>query len=47
MHLYKDKIKSDDWKCFEKYLVANKGYLLKLDLKNDYQTYLSFSWDII
>ena len=55
MHLVKDKIKFDDWKCFENYLLANKGYLLKFDLKNGYhhidifdshQTYLGFSWDI-
>ena len=36
MHLYKDKIKFDDWKCFENYLLANKGYLFKFDLKNGY-----------
>ena len=29
MHLYKDKTKSDDWKCFKNYLLANKVYLLK------------------
>ena len=55
MHLYKDKIKFDDWKCFENYLIANKSYLFKFDLKNVYhhidifdslQTYLGFSWDI-
>ena len=55
MHLYKDKIKFDDWKCFERYLLANKGYPFKFDLKNCYhhidifdshQTYLGFSWDI-
>ena len=55
MHLYKDKIKFDHWKCFENYLLANKGYLFKFDLKNGYhhidifdshQTYLGFSWDI-
>ena len=34
MHLYKDKIKFGDWKCFENYLLANKGYLLKFNLKN-------------
>ena len=37
MHLFKDKIKSDDWKCFENYLLANKGYLFKFDLKNGYR----------
>ena len=54
MHLYKDKI--DDWKCFENYLLANKGYLFKFDLKNGYnytdifdfhQTYIGFSWALI
>ena len=37
MHLFKDKIKFDDWKCFENYLLANKGYLFKFDLKNGYR----------
>ena len=55
MNLYKDKIKLDDWKCFENYLPANKGYLFKFDLKNGYHhidifnsypTYLDFSWNI-
>ena len=55
MHLYKDIIKFDDWKCFENYLLENKGYLFKFDLKNGYhhidifdshQTYLGSSWDI-
>ena len=55
MHLYKDKINFDDWKCFENYLLANKDCLFKFDLKNGYhridifdshQTYLGFSWDI-
>ena len=54
-YLYKDKIKFDDWKCFENYLEANKGYLFKFDLKSGYyhvdifsphQTYLGFSWVI-
>ena len=53
-HLYKDKIKFDDWKCFENYLKASEGYLFKFDLKNGYhhvdiyhshQTYLGFSWE--
>ena len=34
MHLYKGRIKFDYWKCFENYLLANKGYLFKFDLKN-------------
>ena len=55
MHLFKGKINFDDWKCFENYLLANKGYLFKFDLKygyhhinifNSHQTYLGFSWDI-
>ena len=53
MHLYKGKIKFDDWKGFENYLQTNEGYLFKFDFKNDYhhigifdshQTYLGFSW---
>ena len=55
MHLYKGRIKFDYWKCFENYLLANKGYLFKFDLKNgchdidifdSHQIYLGFSWDI-
>ena len=55
MYLYKDRIKFGDWKYFENYLLANKGYLFKSDLKNGYhhidifdshQTYFGFSWDI-
>ena len=51
MHLYKNKIKFDDRKCFENYLPAKKGYLYKFDLKNGYhhidifdscQAYLGF-----
>ena len=51
MHLYKDKIKFDDWKYFENCLPAKKGYLYKFDLKNVYhhidifdscQAYLGF-----
>ena len=51
MHLYKDTIKFDGWKCFKNCLLANKGYLFKFDLKNGYhhidifdshQTYLGF-----
>ena len=36
MHLYEDKIKFDDWKFLENYLLASKGYLYKFDLKNGY-----------
>ena len=35
-HVYKDKIKFEDWKCFEHYLEGKKGYLIKFDLKNGY-----------
>ena len=37
MHLFKDKIKFDDWKCCENYLLASKGYLFKFDFKNGYR----------
>ena len=52
-HVYKDKIKFEDWKCFEHYLEGKKGYLFKFDLKNFYhhfdifephQRFLRFSW---
>ena len=51
-HLYKEKIKFDDWKCFENYLEHTDGYVFKFDLKSAYhhvdvfkehQTYLGFS----
>ena len=54
-HLYKDKIKFDDWKCFENYLEHTDGYASEFDLKSGYhhvdvfeehQTYLGFSWKI-
>ena len=54
-HLYKDKIKFDDWKCFENCLEHTDGYTFKFDLKSGYhhvdmfeehQTYLGFSWKI-
>ena len=54
-HLFKDKIKFDDWNSFQNYLESNKGYLFKFDLKSGYhhvdifeehQTYLGFSWEI-
>ena len=54
-HLYKDKIKFDDQKCFENYLKHTDGYAFKFDLKSGYhhvdvfeehQTYLGFSWKI-
>ena len=53
--LYKDKIKLDDWKCFENYLEHTDGYAFKFDLKSDYHhvgmfeehhTYLDFLWKI-
>ena len=52
-HVYKDKIKFEDWKCFEHYLEIKEGYLFKFDLKNGYhhigifephQKFLDFSW---
>ena len=52
-HVYNDKIKFEDWKCFEYYLEGKKWYLFKFDLKNDYhhidifepyQMFLGFSW---
>ena len=54
-HLFKNKIKCDDWNSFQNYLECNKGYLFKFDLKSGYhhvdifdehQTYLGFSWEI-
>ena len=54
-HLYKDKIKLDDWKCFENYLEHTDGCAFKFDLKSDYHhvgmfeehhTYLDFLWKI-
>ena len=35
-HVYKDKIKFEDWKCLEHYLERKKRYLFKFDLKNGY-----------
>ena len=52
-HVYKDKIKFEDWKCFEHYLEGKKGCLFKFDLDNGYhhidifephQKFLGFSW---
>ena len=52
-HVYKDKIKFEDWKCLEHHLEGKKGYVFKFDLKNDYhdidiiephQKFLTFSW---
>ena len=52
-HVYKDKIKFEDWKYLEHHLEGKKGYLFKFDLKNDYhdidiiephQKFLTFSW---
>ena len=52
-HVYKDKIKFEDWKCFEQYLEGKEGCLFKFDLKNGYhhieifephQKFLGFSW---
>ena len=52
-HVYKDKIKFEDWKCFEHYLEGKEGHLFKFDLKSGYhdtdifephQKFLGFSW---
>ena len=52
-HVYKDKIKFEDWKYFENYLEGKEGYLFKFDLKNGYhhsdifeahQKFLGYSW---
>ena len=54
-HLFKDRITFDDWNSFQNYLESNKGYLFKFNLKSRYhnvdifeehQTYLGFSWEI-
>ena len=54
-HIYRDKIKFDDWKCFENYISDHKGYMCKFDLKNGYHhidinsqhhNLLGFSWII-
>ena len=38
-HVYKDKIKFEDWKCFEHYSEGKKGYLFKFDLINGYHNF--------
>jgi len=52
-HVFKETVKFDDWKCFEKYIEKN-GFLYKFDLKQGYhhidifqehQKYLGFSWE--
>ena len=54
-HFCKDKIKFDEWKCFEKYLEHTDGYVFKFDLESGYhhvdvfeedQTYPCSSWKI-
>lgn len=54
-HLLKQKIKFDDWKCFENFLTPQSKWLYKFDLKSGYhhieifeghQTYLGFSWKV-
>ena len=54
-HLYKGKIKFDDWKSFQSHLEGSKGYLFKFNLKsgyyhinifNDHQTFLGCSCEI-
>ena len=51
-HLYKGKIKFDDWKYFENYVEHTDGYAFKFDFRSGYhhvdvleehQTYLGFS----
>ena len=51
-HLFKDKIKFDDWNSFQNYLKGNKDFLFKFDLKSEHhdvdisdehQTYLGIS----
>jgi len=53
-YLNKQKVRFDDWKCFENYLREDQGFLFKFDLKSGYyhidifeshQTYLGFSWE--
>lgn len=36
-HVYKDKIKFEDWKWFEHFLAVKVGELFKLNLKNRYR----------
>ena len=50
-HVYREKIKFEDWKCFEHYLEFKKGHLFKFDLTNGYhdidilhQRFFGFSW---
>ena len=52
-HVYRDKIKFEDWKCFENYLEGKEKYQFNFNLKNDYhhinileihQKLLGFSW---
>ena len=49
-HIYKNKIKFEDWKCFERYLEGTKWYMFKFDLKNSYhyiyEKYLGFSSEV-
>ena len=51
-HVYKDKIKFEDWKI-AKQLISQNGYMFKFDIKQGYhhidildehQEYLGFSW---
>lgn len=49
-NIYKNKIKFEDWKCFERYLEGTKWHMFKFDLKNSYhyiyEKYLGFSWEV-
>ena len=53
-HLMKDRIKYDDWKCFENYLSEDSRWIYNFDIKSGYhhvdifethQTFLGFSWN--
>ena len=53
-HVYKDKVKFDDWKVMEQYLQQG-GYMFKFDIKQGYhhvdvdtthQKILGFSWKV-
>ena len=44
-HLFKNKIKFDDWNSFPNYLEQKSGYH-HVDIFEEHQTYLGFSWEI-
>ena len=54
-HICTRKVKFDDWKCFRHFLNSGPKYMFKFNLKSEYhhidvnenfQTYLGFSWKI-